>query len=173
MLLGSAIANVGMFEAEMSSDAWQICGMAENGTLPKILATRNSSGVPVYGVLMSATGVVLIVCMTFSDVMDVMNMMYCLGQLIEFVAFIHLRYRFPELNRPYMAPINNLGMVLLLLLPIIFIFIIISFSSTQCLMLSFFMAAAGVFAYYFLNIARERKWAEFINIISAEGTTVK
>ena len=60
MLLGSAIANVGMFEAEMSSDAWQICGMAENGTLPKILATRNSSGVPVYGVLMSAAGVLFI-----------------------------------------------------------------------------------------------------------------
>ena len=106
--------------------------------------------------------------MTFSDVMDVMNMMYCLGQLIEFVAFIHLRYRFPQLHRPYTAPINNFGMALLLLLPILFIFIIISFSSTQCLMLSFFMAVAGVVAYYVLNIARERKWAEFIQIISSD-----
>ena len=168
MLIGSAIANVGMFEAEMSSDAWQICGMAENGTLPKVLATRNASGVPVYGVIMSASGVILIVCMTFSDVMDIMNMLYCLGQLIEFAAFIYLRYRYPHMDRPYTVPINLVGMSLMLLLPIIFIFIIMSFSSYTCLVVAFFMAVAGVFAYYLLNIAKEKNWTEFIHIHTTE-----
>lgn len=36
MIIGSAVTNIGMFESEMSSDSWQICGMAENGILPKV-----------------------------------------------------------------------------------------------------------------------------------------
>jgi hypothetical protein len=44
---------IGMFEAEMSSDAWQVAGMADNGQLPKVLARRNGHGVPLYGVLLS------------------------------------------------------------------------------------------------------------------------
>jgi hypothetical protein len=31
MMLAATVTNVGMFEAEMSSDAWQIAGMAEKG----------------------------------------------------------------------------------------------------------------------------------------------
>src|SRR5690348_13879472 len=37
MMLASALTNVGMFEAEMSSDSWQIAGMADRGILPSIL----------------------------------------------------------------------------------------------------------------------------------------
>jgi len=37
MLLGSAVTNIGMFQSEMSSDSWQVCGMAETGILPKVV----------------------------------------------------------------------------------------------------------------------------------------
>jgi hypothetical protein len=41
MLMASTLTNVGMFEAEMSSDAWQVAGMAEKGMIPKVFAARS------------------------------------------------------------------------------------------------------------------------------------
>ena len=53
MLLASTMTNVGMFEAEMSSDAWQVAGMAERGIIPKIFGQRSKYESPHYGVLLS------------------------------------------------------------------------------------------------------------------------
>lgn len=46
MMLAATTTNIGMFEAEMSSDAWQVCGMAEKGMLPRFLSRRNKFGTP-------------------------------------------------------------------------------------------------------------------------------
>eukprot|EP00596_Hydrurales_sp_CCMP1899_P001937 CAMPEP_0119044586 /NCGR_PEP_ID=MMETSP1177-20130426/32731_1 /TAXON_ID=2985 /ORGANISM="Ochromonas sp, Strain CCMP1899" /LENGTH=397 /DNA_ID=CAMNT_0007014913 /DNA_START=205 /DNA_END=1395 /DNA_ORIENTATION=+ len=58
MMGAAAITNIGMFEAEMSSDAWQIAGMADKGLLPSVLGERNIYGSPTYGILLSASGVI-------------------------------------------------------------------------------------------------------------------
>jgi hypothetical protein len=40
LMFAAALANVGQFEAEMSSDSWQIAGMADRGILPAVLGHR-------------------------------------------------------------------------------------------------------------------------------------
>lgn len=91
MMFASALTNVGMFEAEMSSDAWQVAGMAERGILPSVFATRNSYGAPTYGVLLSCMGVLGLGWFSFSQVVEMLNLLYCVGQLIEFTAYLWLR----------------------------------------------------------------------------------
>jgi L-asparagine transporter-like permease len=85
MMIAAATTNIGMFEAEMSSDAWQVCGMAERGILPKFLARRNQYGTPLYGILLSATGIVCLGTLAFSEVIDLVNLLFCLGQAIGII----------------------------------------------------------------------------------------
>ena len=60
LLLSAGLSNVGLFEAEMCSDSYQIYGMAERGLLPAVCATRSKHGTPTVGILMSAAGVLFV-----------------------------------------------------------------------------------------------------------------
>jgi L-asparagine transporter-like permease len=91
MLMASTLTNVGMFEAEMSSDAWQVAGMAEKGMIPKVFAARSKYESPHYGVLLSLVGVLFITVMDFTSVIDLLNLLFCFSQAIEFVAYLKLK----------------------------------------------------------------------------------
>ena len=40
---------------------------------------------------------------------------YCLGELLEFAAFIWLRIKAPDLYRPYRVPLPTWGVILMLM----------------------------------------------------------
>jgi amino acid transporter len=40
---------------------------------------------------------------------------YCLGELLEFAAFIWLRIKAPDLHRPYRVPLPTWGVILMLM----------------------------------------------------------
>lgn len=161
------ITNIGMFEAEMSSDAWQVAGMADKGILPSFLSTRNKYGSPTYGVLLSALGVVALGWLAFGEVIEMLNLVYCYGQLIEFAAYLQLRRQQDRdlLHQNLVNPIkfyySTKIMIALLFLPIIFIFVILWFSSTTTLILSIGLAIAGVGMYHLLNYMKEHKSCHF------------
>lgn len=56
VLAAAAISNIGQFLAEMSSDSYQVLGMAERGYLPARLSQRSKHGTPTIGVLLSSVG---------------------------------------------------------------------------------------------------------------------
>lgn len=135
--------------------------MADKGILPKVLGERNKYGVPTYGVLLSATGVILMGCMSFTSVIDMLNLLYCVGQIIEFFAFIHLRRTKPDLHRPYSVPLGTMGCAIMLSFPLAFILIILSFSSTASLIFTVVLSLVGVAAYYVLEHAKKSSWCMF------------
>ncbi|MCI60890.1 amino acid permease-like protein, partial [Trifolium medium] len=45
----AAMSNMGMFVAEMSSDSFQLLGMAERGMLPEFFTKRSRHGTPLIG----------------------------------------------------------------------------------------------------------------------------
>ncbi|KAK8564331.1 hypothetical protein V6N13_005435 [Hibiscus sabdariffa] len=51
----AALSNMGMFLAEMSSDSFQLEGMATRGMLPKLFARRSRYGTPLVGIMFSAS----------------------------------------------------------------------------------------------------------------------
>ena len=85
-----------------------------------------------FAVYLSAGGVLLLGTLSFSDVINILNLLYCFGQLIEFAAFIYLRVYQPELYRPYKIPLDSVGVITMLMFPSVFIFVIIGFSSRLC-----------------------------------------
>ncbi|KAG6489710.1 hypothetical protein ZIOFF_050986 [Zingiber officinale] len=83
----AAVSNMGMFVAEMSSDSYQLLGMAERGMLPEAFARRSRHGTPLLGILFSASGVVLLSWLSFQEIVAAENFLYCFGMLMEFAAF--------------------------------------------------------------------------------------
>lgn len=135
--------------------------MADRGILPKFLGERNQYGSPTYGVLLSASGVVCLGWLSFSDVVDMLNLLFCLGQAIEFCAFLHLRRTQPDMPRPFKIGIGLVGMCVMLSFPLMFIFVIISFSSTASLLISSCLAVCGVLMWYLLAFLKSQKLCVF------------
>ena len=161
MMLGGTLTSIGMFEAEMSSDAWLIAGMAERGILPCCLGRRNMYDTPTYGILLSASGVVLLCWMRFSEVVQLLNLLYCFGQLIEFAAFLELRRSQPNLARPYKIPLEFGALCVMVAFPVLFILVIISFSSSRTLILALVVAIMGIPLHHLLKYYKILRPADF------------
>ena len=141
----------------------QVAGMADRGILPKFLGERNQHGSPTYGVLLSASGVVCLGWLSFSQVVDMLNLLFCFGQAIEFCAFLHLRRTQPDMPRPFKIGVGLVGMCVMLAFPLMFIFVIISFSSLTSLVISSTLAALGVLVWYLLEFLKAFKICIFEN----------
>lgn len=62
---------------------------------------------------------------TNDEQVELLNTLYILATILEYAAFIKLRYAHPELHRPWRIPIGNRGMVALLSLPMAFLLYIL------------------------------------------------
>lgn len=51
-VIAIAVSSVGLFQAEMSTDSYQLLGMAERGMLPKVFAQRSRFGTPTAGIVL-------------------------------------------------------------------------------------------------------------------------
>jgi len=130
VVFAAGLSNLAMFQSEMSSDAYQLMGMAERGFLPKILAQKSKYGTPLYAILL---GLFVIVVLNLSQnlmqLIEMLNFNYALSLLLEYSAFLRLRWSKPDLERPYRIPFSNWGCIFLLLPAILCTILIISLAS--------------------------------------------
>ncbi|KAJ0011323.1 hypothetical protein Pint_33109 [Pistacia integerrima] len=157
----SAMSNLGLFEAEMSGDAFQLLGMSEMGMLPSIFASRSKYGTPTISILCSATGVIFLSWMSFQEILEFLNFLYALGMLLEFAAFIRLRIKKPDLHRPYKVPLQTFGVTMLCLPPAVLLILVMCLASIRTFMVSGAVIVLGFFLYPTLVHAKDRNWARF------------
>jgi amino acid transporter len=103
IVAGGAICGIGMFNALAMSYTRLPMAMAEDGMLPKLVARRNSRNVPWVSVLLCALGWALALKLPFERLISIDLILYGSSLLLEFVALIVLRFREPELPRPFKA----------------------------------------------------------------------
>jgi amino acid transporter len=115
---------VGMYEADLSSGAFQLLGMAERGMLPKVLAQRSRFETPTYGIILASC--IAWVCVIFSlqELIEMLNISYVLAAMLEIGAFLHLRWTRPDLHRPVRIPMSNIA-VTLMMCPTVFFSIMV------------------------------------------------
>lgn len=157
----AAMSNMGLFEAEMSSDAFQLLGMSEMGMLPAIFATRSKYGTPTFSILCSAAGVIFLSWMSFQEIIEILNFLYSLGMLLEFAAFIKLRMKKPDLHRPYKVPLQTLGVTMLCLPPVLLLLLVMCLASLKTFLVSGAISVVGIFLYPALVQAKDKKWVQF------------
>ena len=62
------VSQIGQFEAEMSSDSFQLLGMAERGFLPACLARRSRYETPTLAIALSSVGICFLSMFDFRQV---------------------------------------------------------------------------------------------------------
>ncbi|XP_011088055.1 probable polyamine transporter At3g19553 [Sesamum indicum] len=157
----SALSNMGMFEAEMSSDAYQLLGMSEIGMLPSIFASRSKYGTPTFSILCSATGVIFLSWMSFQEILEFLNFLYAVGMLLEFAAFIKLRIKRRDLHRPYKIPLETFGATILCLPPVSLLVLVMCLASPKTYLVSSAVIILGFALYPTLIHAKNQKWIDF------------
>lgn len=157
----SALSNMGMFVTEMSSDSYQLLGMAERGMLPEFFAKRSRYGTPLVGILFSASGVILLSWMSFQEIVAAENFLYCIGMLLEFLSFIKLRMKCPMASRPYRIPLGTTGGILMLVPPTILICVVLALASFKVMMVSLGAMLIGCVLEPCLKYSEKKRWMRF------------
>jgi len=137
----------------------QVMGMADCGQLPAVLSRRSSHGTPTLAVLLSALGVCVASQMQFTAIIEMVNILYCLSELIEFGAFIELRRKKPR--RAWAIPVADESVVLFFAPATLFVVAVLLLSSTAGVVLLGAAVSATVGLYVFTAVARERGWVEY------------
>ncbi|KAK7309492.1 hypothetical protein RJT34_06257 [Clitoria ternatea] len=157
----AAMSNMGMFVTEMSSDSFQLLGMAERGMLPEFFSKRSRHGTPLIGILFSASGVILLSWLSFQEIVAAENFLYCFGMILEFLAFILLRIKHPNATRPYKVPGGTAGAILMCVPPTILICVVLYFSSVKVLLISLVAMAIGFVMQPCLKFMEKKRWMKF------------
>lgn len=157
----AAMSNMGMFVAEMSSDSFQLLGMAERGMLPEFFAKRSRHGTPLIGILFSASGVILLSWLSFQEIIAAENFLYCFGMILEFIAFVLLRIKCPVASRPYKIPVGTVGAILMCIPPTILICVVLALSTVKVMIVSLFAVAIGLVMQPCLKYAEKKRWMKF------------
>eukprot|EP01025_Chloroclados_australasicus_P061586 TRINITY_DN8099_c0_g1_i4.p1 TRINITY_DN8099_c0_g1~~TRINITY_DN8099_c0_g1_i4.p1 ORF type:complete len:573 (+),score=31.66 TRINITY_DN8099_c0_g1_i4:175-1719(+) len=165
IVISAAASNMGQFEAEMSADSYQVLGMSERGYLPRFLNTRSKYGTPTYGIILSSLGVLVISSFEFWTIVDMLNYMYCLAEMLEFVSFLYLRFKHPELQRPFRVPLPNWGCVLMLVPPMTLISYMLFMPFVQksytLLGVVLIFIVIGLVLYPLLMYSKRKGWLQF------------
>lgn len=166
VIAAAALSNIGQFQAEMSSDAFQLLGMAERGFLPAVFAKRSRHGTPTLGICLSSLGIVAMATLDFTQIIELLNAIYCLAELLEFAAFIHLRFKHPDLPRPYRVPLPNWAVVLMLLpastLALFVLALPVLHGNIRVLLYCGVATLLGAAIYHGGNVAREKEWMVYL-----------
>ncbi|XP_077238068.1 polyamine transporter RMV1-like [Tasmannia lanceolata] len=157
----AAMSSMGLFLAEMSSDSFELLGMAERGMLPEFFSKRSRYGTPLVGILLSASGVVLLSCLSFQEIICSENLLYCFGMILEFVTFIRLRMKYPRAVRPYKIPVGTVGAVLLCIPPTALIVVVLYLASLKVMGVSLAAVLIGLVLQPCMKYIEKRRWLRF------------
>lgn len=114
------IATSGLFSSTLLAGSRIPFALAEDDVLPPALTRLHPKyETPAVAILVSAVFYSFFSLQTFGDLAEVDVAVYSAGLLLEFVALIVLRYREPDLARPYRIPGGWFVLALVVLLPVI------------------------------------------------------
>ncbi|VFQ60046.1 unnamed protein product [Cuscuta campestris] len=160
--VGSVLSAVGLYEAQLSSCAYQILGMAEIGAVPRALDARSERfDTPWVGVVGPTLVALAVSCADFASVVSSVNFLYGLGMLLEFGSFLWLRVKMPDAKRPYKVPLSLPWLVVMCLVPSGFLVYVMADATKAVFGVSALLTLLGVLWYFIMKLCRVKKWVFF------------
>eukprot|EP00656_Telonema_subtile_P024912 TRINITY_DN27066_c0_g1_i2.p1 TRINITY_DN27066_c0_g1~~TRINITY_DN27066_c0_g1_i2.p1 ORF type:complete len:468 (+),score=101.93 TRINITY_DN27066_c0_g1_i2:92-1495(+) len=175
---GAMLAQFGQFMTELLIDSYQLHGMALQGLVPAVFATRAPART-VLGVVIFDTPVVAIfaswiimmglVTRDFDEILDVDNVLTCLALLLELIAAVHLRFQMPDLHRPFKVPGTKWHFLFLSSLPFMMSLMLVGITlyedyhkEATALYSVVVLVAVGACGPFITNLAKTRGWWTFL-----------
>lgn len=115
---GGMASTIGLYSAVLLSVSRIPQVMADDQLLPAKLCTLHPRfGTPYISIIASSLIVSVLILWTFSDLVVMDIILYGAGLSLEFLALLTLRIKEPLRERPFRIPLNNAGLLLMMLLP--------------------------------------------------------
>ncbi|KAL2930665.1 hypothetical protein RDABS01_036075, partial [Bienertia sinuspersici] len=160
--LGSVLSVIGLFEAQLSSCAYQFLGMADLGIVPTSFGVRSKwFNTPWVGILVSMIIALAISYLNFTDIISSVNFLYSLGMLLEFASFLWLRRKMPAIKRPFRVPLEMLGLVIMCFIPSVFLIYVMLVANTTVFFVSSMLTLLGIMWYFLMEFCKSRGWCTF------------
>ncbi|XP_043692197.1 probable polyamine transporter At3g13620 [Telopea speciosissima] len=160
--VGAVLSAIGLFEAQLSSAAYQVVGMADLGFIPKFFAVRSKwFNTPWVAIVLSSAITLAISFMDFTNIIASANFLYSLGMLLEIASFIWLRKKYPKLDRPYKVPMRIRGLVAMCVIPIAFLILVMVIGSVLVYVISAALTVLGIGSYFIMKWCKDRSCLEF------------
>lgn len=160
--VGAVLSVIGLYEAQLSSCAYQILGMANIGVVPKSFGTRSKwFNTPWVGILLSTLIALAVSYMNFADIIASVNFLYSLGMLLEFASFLWLRRKMPKIKRPYKVPLPMAGLLIMCLVPSGFLLYVMFVARKTVYLVSALLTVVGIAWYFLMKLCRSKKWIKF------------
>jgi len=171
MLVATAMtAEFGSFNSLVMSYSHLPVAMAEDGHLPRIFTRKLKSGAPWVSILVLGMAWGLSLGLKFDRLLMLDILLYGASLVLEFLALIVLRFREPDLPRPFRVPGGMWGAVLVGVGPTALLLVALirsrqerldlgRFGSFSALALGLVLMAAGVVYYYAFGRAKPKAQA--------------
>jgi amino acid transporter len=115
---GGMASTIGLYSAVLLSVSRIPQVMADDQLLPaKLCILHPRFGTPYISIIASSGIVSILILWTFSDLVVMDIILYGAGLFLEFLALLTLRVKEPLRERPFKIPLNNTGLLLMILLP--------------------------------------------------------
>ena len=121
IVAGGMVNGFGMCNALMLSYTRLPVALAQDGFLPRVVARHNRAGAPWVAIILCAFGWGLALNLTFERLISIDLVLYGGSLILEFVALAVLRWREPQLARPFRIAGGTTACVLLGIPPTILI----------------------------------------------------
>jgi amino acid transporter len=116
---GGMASTLGLYSAVLLSVSRVPQVMAADSLLPSWLCRLHSRfQTPYLSIIASSIVVSILILWTFADLVVMDIVLYGAGLSLEFVTLFVLRIRQPLAHRPFRIPLNNAGLLLMILLPV-------------------------------------------------------
>jgi amino acid transporter len=166
VVLGGMISAFGMFNALVMSYSRLPLAMAQDGMLPSIFGKlQRRSRAPWVAILACAIGWALCLGLGFARLVTLDILLYGFSLMLEFAALAVLRFREPNLPRPFRVPGGSFGAIAVGIPPMLLLgFSIVRSEHEQVWNMSSFafaliLIAAGVVAYLVNHALKPAGWA--------------
>jgi amino acid transporter len=165
VVLGGMISAFGMFNALVMSYSRLPLAMAQDGMLPKVFGKlQKKSRAPWVAIVALAIGWAMCLGLGFARLVTLDILLYGASLVLEFAALVVLRFREPELPRPFRVPGGLLGAIAIGIPPALLLgFSVIRSEHESVLGMSSFafgmiLIAAGFVAYFVNHALKPQGW---------------
>jgi amino acid transporter len=166
VVLGGIISAFGMFNALVMSYSRLPLAMAQDGMLPAVFGKlQKKSRAPWVAIIALAIGWAMCLGLGFARLVTLDILLYGASLFLEFVALAVLRFREPDLPRPFRVPGGLIGAIAIGIPPILLLgFSVIRSEHESVLGMSSFafgmiLIAAGFVAYAINHLLKPTGWA--------------
>ncbi|PKA53584.1 putative polyamine transporter [Apostasia shenzhenica] len=160
--VGAVLSAIGLYEAQLSSAAFQLLGMADLGFLPKPFALRSKwFNTPWVGIVTSSLISLGISFLSLDDIISSANFLYSLGMLLEIASFLWLRRKQPNLKRPFRVPLRMPALIFMCFVPSAFLIYVMVLANWRVFAISGGLTLFGGAMYFFMEFCKARGFLKF------------